>query len=361
MGARRHASGKRRPHHQEDENAKNGSDRLRKFSREPIDTRCRLLSMRIATFNVNGINGRLPVLLRWLSETSPDMVRVQELEAPDAKFPRREIEAAGYGAIWHGQPRWNGVAMLAKGIDPIETRRCLPGDETDGHSSHIEAAVRGVLIAKLYMPNGNPAPGRKYDYKLAWFDRFISHAAELLRTGAPIVLAGDYNVMPTDLDVYKPERWRDDALFRIEVRDAFRRLDDQSWTDSIRHLHPEETDLHVLGLSQKRLGARRGPTTRPPNAQPLDCGPIGRCWRGSRSSWLAQCQQPRASVDRAELTVHPARVLPQFPRCKTVFGAIALLFMDAQRFRSIPNYHAVPHLVVAICPCWSHSMCMLSD
>jgi exodeoxyribonuclease-3 len=196
--------------------------------------------MRVASFNVNGINGRLPILLRWLEETSPDVVCLQELKAPDNKFPIREIEAAGYGAIWHGQPRWNGVAILAKGADPIETRRGLPGDEDDVHSRYVEAAVRGILIGNLYVPNGNPAPGPKFDFKLAWFKRLIAHAAQLLETGAPVVLAGDYNVMPTDLDVYKPERWLDDALFRPEVRAAFRRLVDQGWTDAIRHLHPDE-------------------------------------------------------------------------------------------------------------------------
>jgi exodeoxyribonuclease III len=196
--------------------------------------------MRIATFNVNGINGRLPILLRWLDEAMPDVVCLQELKAPDAKFPIGDIEAAGYGAVWHGQSRWNGVAILARGMDPIETRRGLTGGEADTHSRYIEAAVRGVLIANLYLPNGNPAPGPKFDYKLAWFERFTTHAAALLETGAPVVLAGDYNVMPTDLDVYKPERWRDDALFRPEVRAEFQRLLDQGWTDAIRHRHPEE-------------------------------------------------------------------------------------------------------------------------
>jgi len=196
--------------------------------------------MKIATFNVNGINGRLPVLLRWLEEARPDVVCLQELKASQEKFPERALDQAGYGAIWHGQKSWNGVAILARGVDPIETRRGLPGDPDDSHSRYIEAAVRGVLIGCLYMPNGNPAPGLKFDYKLAWFERFIAHAAELLATGAPIVLAGDYNVMPTDLDVYKPERWRDDALFRPEVRAAFQQLNAQGWTDSLRELHPNE-------------------------------------------------------------------------------------------------------------------------
>lgn len=196
--------------------------------------------MKIATFNVNGVNGRLSVLLRWLEEASPDVVCLQELKAPQNKFPREALLKAGYGAVWHGQKSWNGVAILARDAEPIETRRGLPGDTDDSPSRYIEAAVRGVLIGCLYAPNGNPAPGVKFDYKLAWFERFTAHAAELLATGAPIVLAGDYNVMPTDLDVYKPERWRDDALFRPEVRAAFHNLTAQGWTDAVRALHPDE-------------------------------------------------------------------------------------------------------------------------
>lgn len=197
--------------------------------------------MRIATYNVNGINGRLPVLLRWLAETAPDIVCLQELKAPDAKFPEAAIRGAGYGAIWHGQPRWNGVAILARGADPVETRRGLPGDDADGQSRYVEAAVNGVLVAGLYLPNGNPRPGPKFDYKLRWFDRLIAHAATLFATPAPVVLAGDFNVMPTARDVYKPERWTDDALFAPEVRAAFARLIAQGWTDAIRARHPEET------------------------------------------------------------------------------------------------------------------------
>lgn len=197
--------------------------------------------MRIATYNVNGINGRLPVLLRWLAETAPDIVCLQELKAPDAKFPETAIRSAGYGAIWHGQARWNGVAILARGADPVETRRGLPGEDADGQSRYIEAAVNGVLVAGLYLPNGNPRPGPKFDYKLRWFDRLIAHAATLFATPAPVVLAGDFNVMPTARDVYKPERWADDALFAPEVRAAFARLIAQGWTDALRARHPEET------------------------------------------------------------------------------------------------------------------------
>lgn len=209
----------------------------RKEATLPIN---RAEGLKIATFNVNGINGRLNVLLKWLKETAPDIVCLQELKAPQAKFPEDAINAAGYSAVWHGQSRWNGVAILSRGSDPIETRRALPGDPPDAQSRYIEAAVKGVLVGCLYLPNGNPAPGPKFDYKLQWFDRLISHAQALLDTGAPVLLAGDFNVMPTELDVYKPERWANDALFRPEVRDDFHRLMAQGWMDALRTKHPDE-------------------------------------------------------------------------------------------------------------------------
>jgi len=196
--------------------------------------------MKIATFNVNGINGRLPVLLRWLESSGPDVVCLQELKAPQEKFPQAALAKLGYGAIWHGQKGWNGVAILARGADPVETQRGLLGDPDDAHSRYVEAAVRGIVVGCLYLPNGNPAPGPKFDYKLRWFERLIAHAGALLALDAPVALVGDYNVMPTDLDVYKPERWVDDALFRPEVRCAFHRLIEQGWTDALRKLHPTE-------------------------------------------------------------------------------------------------------------------------
>ncbi|QEC53735.1 exodeoxyribonuclease-3 [Anseongella ginsenosidimutans] len=196
--------------------------------------------MKIATYNVNGVNGRLPVLLRWLKETAPDVVCLQELKAPQEKFPEQAIREAGYNAIWQGQKSWNGVAILARDKNIQEIRRALPGDEEDSHSRYIEAQIEGISIGCLYLPNGNPLPGPKFDYKLRWFQRLTEHAAGLLAAGTPVVLAGDYNVMPTDLDVYKPERWINDALFRPEVRLAFRTLVDQGWTDALRKLYPEE-------------------------------------------------------------------------------------------------------------------------
>jgi exodeoxyribonuclease III len=194
--------------------------------------------MKIATYNVNGVNGRLPVLLRWLNETSPDVVCLQELKAPQEKFPEQAIFDAGYNAIWHGQKSWNGVAILAKGQKPVELRRALPGDPEDIHSRYIEAEINGITLGCLYLPNGNPYPGPKFDYKLRWFERLIAHAAELLASGKPVILTGDYNVMPTEIDVYKPERWVNDALFRTEIRTAFRDLVSQGWTDAIRKLYP---------------------------------------------------------------------------------------------------------------------------
>jgi exodeoxyribonuclease III len=196
--------------------------------------------VKIATYNVNGVNGRLEILLRWLDEASPDVVCLQELKAPDAKFPSKEIERAGYGAIWHGQKSWNGVAILARGQEPLLTRKGLPGEDEDLHSRYIEAAINGMLVGCLYLPNGNPYPGPKFDYKQRWFARLTAYAADLLELDVPVVLAGDYNVMPTELDVYKPERWKDDALFRVEIRAAFKELVDQGWTDSLRELHPGE-------------------------------------------------------------------------------------------------------------------------
>ncbi len=196
--------------------------------------------MKIATYNVNGVNGRLPVLLQWLQESKPDIVCLQELKAPQEKFPEKAIQDAGYSAIWHGQKSWNGVAILSRVGEPKELRRVLPGDPEDSHSRYIEAEVNNIIIGCLYLPNGNPYPGPKFDYKQAWFKRLTAHAKKLLQEDVPVVLTGDYNVMPTELDVYKPEKWVNDALFRIEIRTAFKELVAQGWTDAIRKLYPDE-------------------------------------------------------------------------------------------------------------------------
>ena len=197
--------------------------------------------MKIATYNVNGVNGRLPVLLRWLKESAPDVACLQELKSPDEKFPVKAIEEAGYKVCWHGQKAWNGVAILAKkNLDLQEVGKGLPGDPEDLQSRYIEATVKGVLICNIYLPNGNPAPGPKFDYKLAWFKRLSSKAKELIKLKKPVILLGDYNVIPTDLDAYKPERWVNDAVFFPESKAAYASLLKQGWTDAIRTLYPTE-------------------------------------------------------------------------------------------------------------------------
>jgi exodeoxyribonuclease-3 len=197
-------------------------------------------ALKIATFNINGLRARLPALLAWLAREAPDVACLQELKTSDDAFPVDEIRAAGYGAIWHGQKSWNGVAILARGAEPLETRRGLPGDVDDTHSRYIEAAVHGVLVGCLYLPNGNPQPGPKFDYKLAWFERLLSHAAGLYDSGHPVVLAGDFNVIPTDDDIYNPRSWLKDALLQPQSRECYRRLLAQGWTDALRTLYPQE-------------------------------------------------------------------------------------------------------------------------
>jgi exodeoxyribonuclease-3 len=195
--------------------------------------------MRIATFNINNVNKRLANLLDWLATAQPDVVCLQELKAEDRAFPMSAIEAAGYGAVWHGQHAWNGVAILARGATPVITRRALPGDPSDDQARYIEAAVNGILIASIYLPNGNPQPGPKFAYKLAWFERLITHAAELMSAGVPAVLAGDYNVVPTDADIWLGHHEQDNALLQPETRAAFQRLLDQGWADALRAVQPE--------------------------------------------------------------------------------------------------------------------------
>ncbi|RYY57029.1 MAG: exodeoxyribonuclease III [Chitinophagaceae bacterium] len=214
--------------------------------------------MKIATYNVNGVNGRLPVLLKWLGEAKPDIVCLQELKAPQEKFPLQAINDAGYEAIWHGQKSWNGVAILSRVGKPEEVRHELPGDPDDLHSRYIEAVVGKMVIACIYLPNGNPYPGPKFEYKLAWFKRLQSHARKLLKEEVPVALIGDFNVMPTELDVYKPERWVDDALFRVEVRKAFSTLVGQGWTDAVRTLHPDEVIYTFWDYFRNAYGRNAG-------------------------------------------------------------------------------------------------------
>src|SRR5438132_1000472 len=266
--------------------------------------------MLVAAYNVNGINGRLPSLLEWLEETAPDVACLQELKALINKFPKGAIYAADYGAIWHGQKSWSGVAILARGAQAVETRRGLPGDPDDTHSRYIEAAIEGMIVGCLYVPNGNPAPGPKFDYKLHWFDRLAGHARSLLASGRPVVLAGDYNVMPTDLDVYAPERWVDDALFRPEVRDAYRRLIAQGWTDAVRHLHPGERIYtfwkYFLNAFARDAGLRIDHLLlSPPLAKRLTSAGVDREVRGREHAsdhapaWVELTEPPKAPPGRA--------------------------------------------------------------
>jgi exodeoxyribonuclease III len=197
------------------------------------------MSMKVATFNINNINRRLPNLLAWLRSAKPDIVCLQELKATDRQFPLSAIEAANYYAIWRGQKTWNGVAILSRRSEPILTRTALPGDETDHDARYIEAAVNGIIVACLYAPNGNPQPGPKFDYKLAWLKRLRAHAATFLKQDLPVVLAGDYNVAPTGLDIYPTRSWDSDALIQPKSRAAFAALLAQGWTDAIRTLHPD--------------------------------------------------------------------------------------------------------------------------
>ncbi|MET0550166.1 MAG: exodeoxyribonuclease III [Xanthomonas sp.] len=196
-------------------------------------------TLKIATYNVKGIRSRLPHLLQWLQREAPDIVGLQELKRVDAGFPLAELHAAGYGAVWRGQSGWNGVALLAKGCDPVESRRSLPGDPHDTQSRYIEAMAHGVLVGCLYLPNGNPRPGPKFDYKLDWFARLQRHAQQLVALPHPVALIGDFNVVPTDADIYNPASWRRDALLQPESRQAYAELLAQGWTDSLRDVHGE--------------------------------------------------------------------------------------------------------------------------
>ncbi len=214
--------------------------------------------MKIATFNINNVNRRLDNLLGWLSVAEPDVVCLQELKATDKQFPRTALDAAGYGSVWRGQSAWNGVAILARGSEPVLTRAELPGDPADAQSRYIEAAVNGVIIASLYAPNGNPRPGPKFDYKLAWNQRLIVHAGELFSTGLPVILAGDYNIVPEPRDIYPSRSYDDNALVQAESRAAFRSLLEQGWVDAIRKAYPDDTVYTFWDYKRNRWSRNAG-------------------------------------------------------------------------------------------------------
>jgi exodeoxyribonuclease III len=235
-------------------------------------------TIKLATFNINGVRSRLPSLLKWLDREQPDIVCLQELKAPDDAFPFAALRATGYGAVWHGQRAWNGVAILARGMDPIESRRGLPGGRGDDQSRYIEAAAHGIVVGCLYLPNGNPQPGPKFDYKLAWFERFIHYAATLYRSGHPVVLAGDYNVVPTDFDIYNPRSWLKDALLQPESRACYQRLLE-------------------LGLFPPALANQLRPAHRSPAAEQRTRPAPARCRRRSLDARRARPQRPCTDVD----------------------------------------------------------------
>lgn len=214
--------------------------------------------MRIATWNINNVNLRLPLLLAWLEATRPDVVALQELKSITKDFPTRELERAGYGALAVGQKTWNGVALLARDVEPVLVRDSLPGDSIDKQARYVEAAIDGVIVTSIYAPNGNPWPGDKFAYKLAWFERLVQHAAQLLASGHPVVLAGDYNVVPTPRDIYASSSWDDNALIQPEARAGFEKLLKQGWTDSVRKQHPDEPMYSFWDYRRNRWGRNAG-------------------------------------------------------------------------------------------------------
>ncbi len=245
--------------------------------------------MKIATFNINNVNKRLDNLLAWLAQAEPDVVCLQELKAGQEAFPADALRALGYAAVWHGERSWNGVAILARGQDPVLTRSSLPGNPEDLQARYVEAAVSGVLIASLYLPNGNPQPGPKFNYKLAWFERLIIHAAQLLAAGVPVVLAGDYNVVPTPQDIYQTRSLDDNALIQPESRQAFARLLAQGWTDALRRLQPEGPLWTFWDYKRERWQANKGMRLdhmllSPDMSERLVDGGVDRWTRGEENS-----------------------------------------------------------------------------
>ena len=255
--------------------------------------------MKIATFNINNVNRRLPNLLRWLRAAKPEIVCLQELKSTDAEFPILAIEKAGYGAVWRGQKTWNGVAILARNAEPVLTRTALPGDRNDDEARYIEAAVNGVIVTSIYLPNGNPQPGPKFDYKLDWFKRLRSHAGKLLKQDIPVVLAGDYNVAPTPSDIYPTKSWDKDALIQPKSRAAFKALVDQGWTDAIRTLHPSKPMFTFWDYKRNRWPRDAGLRLDHLLLSPADSAAPAQGRRRSQGARRGRRERPCAGVDRA--------------------------------------------------------------
>jgi exodeoxyribonuclease III len=320
--------------------------------------------MKIATYNINNIRTRLDTLIAWLHETKPDVVALQELKATDAEFPAAALKKAGYGAVWRGQKTWNGVALLARGLDPVLTRSELPGDASDQEARYIEAAVNGVLITSIYAPNGNPQPGPKFKYKLAWMDRFLKHAAALHASGAPVVLAGDYNVVPTDFDIYmsKSGTYKNNALVQPDPRKRFQRLLDQGWVDAIRTLYPQEPMYtfwdYLRNAWQHNSGLRIDHFLLSPEAAKLLVdGGVDREARARKGAsdhapaWIELKRggkMPKVAKAPAKAVKAPPKAVAKpapAPAPKRATGARPLLVVDGDNFAH-RSYHALPSSIM---------------
>src|SRR4029077_84336 len=311
--------------------------------------------VKIATFNINNVNKRLPNLLAWLRAAKPDGASMQELKSADAAFPAAALRRAGYQAVWRGEKSWNGVAILARGMEPVQTRTELPGDPRDAQSRYIEAAVNGILIGCLYAPNGNPQPGPKFDYKLGWLERLIRHAAALRKANVPAVLIGDYNVVPSERDIYPTKSYDKDALIQPQSRAAFVRLIEQGWTDAIRALHPDARIYTFWDYMRNRwprdAGLRIDHILLSPDlAERLDAAGVDRAVRGKPNAsdhapvWveLGVSKTPRAPAIRRASNPAAKSDAPSRPAARK---AAPLLVIDGDSFAH-RAYHALPKTIL---------------
>jgi exodeoxyribonuclease-3 len=323
--------------------------------------------MKIASFNINNIRKRLPNLLEWLKESAPDIVCLQELKTVDAEFPAKAVRDVGYHSVWRGQKSWNGVAILARWA-PIVTCEKLPGDPGDTQSRYIEAAVNGVIVASVYAPNGNTQPGPKFEYKLSWLERLAAHAAELFETGVPVVLAGDYNVVPTGRDIYPTKSWDNDALVQPESRLAYSRILAQGWADAVRKLHPTETMYTFWDYMRNRWERDDGLRLdhillSPALASRLEAAGVDRDVRGKDNAsdhapvWAILRDDPMArrsasmSSDASDIVAAPAAPKESQQRADrspvakaTTRNRRPLLVIDGDSFAH-RSYHALPKTI----------------